>query len=252
MKHDEARALIEAQHKGAALDAEQSSTLFAHLGGCAKCRAFYDRCAQLEAALEGTELPTQAMRERLLARGAPAPRAPASILRWPLIGAGALAAVAAVALLAVPGPAEAPEFGVRGGPGASSPWITIYRLEDGEITPLEGPVSRGEPLLFAYSSKGEDHNLMIVGLDARGRAHWYHPAYTDEDQDPVSLPIEAGVTERALPERVYVEPAPGALELCAIFTAGPLKVKAVDEALEGAGRWPEDARLDCHRVEVLP
>lgn len=256
MNHEDARALIEAQTRGETLSAAQAEALRQHLRTSPESRAYYDRCAALESALEGGAHPSRALRDRLLARGAPEPMASARVYRWPVAVGAVLAAAAAVLLFTLRRPPEPPDFGVRGAQPAPRAWITIYRPEgdgaDDRIVPLDGPLTRGAPLLFAYSNSTEARHLMVVGLDAKGRAHWYHPAYEAEDQDPVSVTIETGVAERRLAERIYVEPALGRMRLCAVFTVEPRRVRTVDAELERTGAWPEGARLDCHDVEVQP
>jgi hypothetical protein len=110
----------------------------------------------------------------------------------------------------------------------------------------------GEGLLFAYSNlKSSPHrHLLIAGLDAKGRAHWYHPAFSSEADRPASVPIERGVADVQLPERIHADHAAGKLTICAVFTEAPLQVIEVDRILESTGRWPEDAELDCRTVEV--
>lgn len=43
---------------------------------------------------------------------------------------------------------------------------------------------------------------------------------------------------------------PGLLEICAVFSDRPLRVRDLDAQLEQTGRWPEDLWRDCHRVTV--
>lgn len=138
------------------LDGAAELVLFAHLRGCAACRAHYDALASAAQALS-PELAQRRERARLQAAlpGAPAPRAPATRPRW--LWAGGLAALAAALLLWVrPAPPSVDdEVVLRGGevaaalPGAS---LLLYAREGGGPVrlaadfPLSGAVklSRGQ------------------------------------------------------------------------------------------------------------
>jgi hypothetical protein len=101
---------------------------------------------------------------------------------------------------------------------------------------LEGSVLHpGDGILVRYSNPTvEDVYLMVFALDERRAVHWIHPAYLDEATNPLSLRLARGVTERVLPEVAEPEnPAPGALHVYALLSAGPLDVKSVEIKLAG-------------------
>jgi len=111
---------------------------------------------------------------------------------------------------------------------------------------LDGAMLRpGDGILVRYSNPApESAYLMVFALDARGSVHWIHPAYLNENQNPSSLPLAAGVTQQVLPE--VAEPddaAAGQLRVYALLSRTPLDVKGVERELargrEVAELFPE-------------
>ncbi len=242
----EARARVDRQVAEGPLPPLEAQVLRAHLRGCDACRRYYDRAVDLEALLEGRDVP-EAQVERLVALGPPPP----ARRRLPVVPIGlAVAAAAAVTFVALRD--EPPEFQARGGGGGVAASFAVFALRDGEPRRTE-TVRRGEGLLFAYTNPtGSAHRFVIIaGRDAAGRAHWFHPAFASPDDDPRSVPVEAGVADRELPEAVYVDAAPGPMQVCAVFTASPLRVRDADLALERDGSWPPGARV-CKMLTVSP
>ncbi|MCK6550771.1 hypothetical protein L6R52_33345 [Myxococcota bacterium] len=268
MSHDRAKALLERTLGAELLSRAEDAELRTHLGACAECRALYDRQVEIERVLSGRTTP-RAQEERLLARGAPvdvAPRvapdgggAPVVPLRRRVLAWAAPIAVAAGLLfaLALRTPGDAPE-GLRArGTTASAgrgAWMSVFTRPAGstEIVPLGAQIRRRDALFFAYTSLREGGHgfVAIAGLDAAGRAHWYYPAWRDAREAPKSLAIERGA-DVELPEEIVADAAPGALEICALFSDAPLDVRDVDATLERERRWPVVPQKDCVRVEVV-
>lgn len=215
---DEARAIVEA-----------------HLA-CPLCRA------QLEAAGAGEEAPASAAtmpprwtRRRSFAWGS----------------ATSLVAVACVLLL-VRAPSE--RFQERGSLSADrQAWMRIQTLSEQQLAPLGAGLDPSQELVFSVSTSVSSPytHLAIAALDSAGRAHWYYPAYEHFEDDPVSISVDSGWGDRELGHRISLSThASGPMEICAMFTREPLRVRDVDAQLEAEGRWPAGVDLDCVRVEL--
>ncbi len=262
MTHEATRALVGRHFSGETLSSLEVQALFSHLRGCAACRAAYDALADGERAALGPG----AVAERMAALAPdwrPAtpsvpvsPSIPGRRGRTVALGAFAVAAGALLwfGLGVTPGGVDPmTDVRIRGGaPASAAAWISLYRDVEGRGEPLGQTLQAGDALLVAYSTTRDSDRgfLAVAAKDAEGRIHWLQPAYTDPGQHPRSLAIEVGVADRGLPEAAVVRPARGPLEVCALFTARPLDIAAVDSALEQGGAWPAEALRDCHRLEV--
>ena len=247
MNHEEFEALIRAQFIEGPLDPKQQVRLRDHLRTCEACKQVYDRYTSIEQGLEDRTT-SSAQLERLKALGAPVPQRKRPWLPLVALAAGVLI----VSVVIGRPPSEPTGFQARSGDGTVTPTVEIYRWVDARPKPLGETLERGDGMLFAYSNpQGSKYRyLLIAGLDAAGKAHWYHPAYEHPEQQPMSIPIRAGA-DIELKERVHNKHAPGPLKICAIFSEGPLAVREVDRALEERGAWPQ-GHLDCVSVKVRP
>ncbi|MEQ8279446.1 MAG: hypothetical protein RMA76_18575 [Deltaproteobacteria bacterium] len=249
------RELLERQFHDGPLSPEEDRELQALLRESEELRAEYRKLVEMERGLEGADIPN-AQLERLLARGAPPARQVAEappVRRLPTfaVAGGLAAACVLIAVLAWPEGG----VGVRGGEATGrTAWLSVF-LESGEgLEPATPSVPADAGWAFAYTNlrESKSRHLAVVGLDAAGHAHWFHPAYTDASQSPRSVRIEAGAADRELGEVVRIQPAPGPMRVCGLFTVVALDVAAVDRELERSGRWPSDAKTDCHTYEVQP
>ncbi len=206
--------------------------LRAHLPECARCRTYYER--HMSYADLVPERPRMAER---LAVGlgvktlppTPAPERLPSRLTWFVTSAAAAACLA----LLVTGVVRRPErdFGVRGlasdGTGAA---LEIYRVTGDRTTkPADGWMAAGDELAFAYRNPTGFTRLMIFGIDDRGAIYWFHPAWTDASQDPVAVPINAGVGPFELPEAIQHQVGGSRLRIVALFTNTAGSVRALEE-----------------------
>lgn len=276
MRHEHFKAVLERQFEEGVLPEAEAQPLRAHLRECVECRLHYSRLVDLEDLLD----PTGAARtQRMLGRGTPvaapiedideahgtdAVHSPASLRpptrkRWaPKLAIFALAAACVVGFLVMqrqPNTTQpGSEFVARGGNGKVSAGIKIFkraRPRNAVVSPARRSVRQGEALLFAYTNpKGSRlRNLAIVGRDAEGRIHWYHPHYGSASARPKSLKIEAGVADRELPRAIFADHAVGALRVCPLFTKRALDVAALDRKLE-AGTWPPPNAKGCKTLTV--
>lgn len=250
MNHERARALLARRFDDGALAPLEEQALRAHLRGCPPCRALFDQYADAEAGLEGTPgRPSEAQLARMRDSVPP----PARARRGALIVAAATVAAAALGgflLLRSSGP----DFTARGnGPGADV-GLRVFTERSGKTAPAEAGVRVGDGLLFAYSmEKGAPHRyLAVVARDAKGAVHWFHPGYETPEDTPQSVSVQAGVADQPLPDSVYVDMAPGPMEICGLFTRDPLDVRSLDAWLTAnRGAWPQHAQA-CVKVEVQP
>ena len=256
MKHENAIALIETQFEQGALPEIQAQALRAHLRGCGSCRATYDQAVELERALEGGAVLSRAQLARQMARLPEAlakQRGLPRLKNWGFRIAG-LAAAAMVALFVFRAAEDDDGFQGRGGGCQSegTAWVRVFRKSGDDVSALAHQMDPKDGLLFAYTNQQHSgiRYVAVVGRDARGRVHWYHPAYQTPTDRPSSLSIEPGVADRELPEIVFADHSAGMLEICALFTAEPLQIHELDVKLEAGEPWPEEAKRHCVQVEV--
>lgn len=249
MTHDQVRALIDRQFADGPLPPLEDQALRAHVRGCAACRAYYDRVAELEARLGGDA----AIVERLRARGLPAGGLPAEPARprrrW--IPAVALAASVAIGVGIWWGRTAPAEWGVKGGGARGAARIVVFhQAADGAVKRADGSIRAADGLLVSYTNpQGGAGYLGVVGRAEDGQLFWIQPPWTDARARPSSVAIARGVADRELPQVVHHALPTGPLEICGIFTAEARAVPEWDAAL--SRQWPP-AGADCHRVEVAP
>jgi len=210
--------------------------------------------------LEGLDL-VLGVRQALLDPPTSAWKHPA---RW--LAAGGLAAAAGVALFVAlrPPTVDISEFQARSAgthAAAATRWagVKIYRSRAGaEPELLQGRLSRGDGLMFAYTNLGAQpfDYLMLFAQGASGQIHWFYPAYEQLGENPQSIEIEHGTADAMLAQVVRHQYTPGPLLVYALFSRKPLSVLQVEEWLEPRlGQLPDrrpfrDATLQHVSVEV--
>lgn len=264
--------LLQRQFEVGPLSPEEDQELQTLLDSSEALRRSYARWVELERGLEGRDVP-QAQIDRLLARGTPAPAsvgleealltesgggADAKILPirrrsgWWLAGSFGALTAAAVALMVVRTPKT--DFRARSGSAEGrQAWISIFQASgpEAQLSQVKATARSDRAFAFAFTTLAQAPGfLAIVGRDAEGRIHWFHPAYTDLDDRPQSLPVEAGRADVELGELVKVDPAPGMMAICGLFTDGALDIQTVDVSLEAGADWPPAAVKDCHTVDI--
>jgi len=232
--------------------------LRAHLPGCARCRTYYERHMSYAELVPGRP----GMAERLAfglgvgvgaAPPVPAPERLPPRWTWFVTWAAATACLALLVTGQVLHRSER-DFGVRGlasdGTGAA---LEIYRVTGDRTTkPTDGWMAAGDELAFAYRNPTGFTRLMIFGVDDRGGIYWFHPAWTDASQDPIAVPINAGVGPFELPEAIQHQIRGSRLRIVALFTNTTASVRAVEETWRAAQPDPPGSARVETSLEVRP
>ncbi len=163
--------------------------------------------------------------------------------RWPVVaasGAVLLALATAVFFLLRPG-AQDDEFQVKSDITQimeQDRWVGIRAFSAGESgapAALGDRLYKSDYLIFAYTNLGGEpyEYLMIFAVDEAGRVYWFHPAYSQEGEDPASIRISKGADGVELKEKIRHEFSGGRLWIYGLFTNQPLRVSAVENLVKG-------------------
>lgn len=241
------------RHFEGGLSIAEERVMRLHLPDCAACRDRYERQLMLEK-LD----PRSAGAGARLARGLGISSAPPSVIlsvrAWgtPIVAAAAVAA--GVALFMVhSGDTSLAGFSARGGATESRSQILVYSGRAGEKPARAGEViGAHEELAFAYENGAAKKYLMIYGVDEHHHVYWFHPAWSDATQNPVSVNVDRTAGTHVLPEAIAQDLDGDALEIHALFTDEPVSVKAVERWSEATppGRAPEGAVESTVRFRV--
>jgi hypothetical protein len=171
--------------------------------------------------------------------------------RW----AYAVAPIAMAALLALLFVKPDPEFQPRTASSiAPDRWVSIdlFSSREGETgyTKVESDIRPDDALFFTVSHRPESpyRHAMILAFDDRGQIFWYHPAYTDASENPISIPLAPSHEPIALEEAVRHRLEPGWLRVVGLFSRSPLDVRSVEAIVTKAIAEQGGAA----RVERLP
>ncbi|RME21757.1 MAG: hypothetical protein D6806_14115 [Deltaproteobacteria bacterium] len=230
---------------------ERRAEMMDHLWSCEACRKELERCRRLigqlkkrDERLEGIDLTARLNRKasEVEQKGR---------LRGRLVLS--LSAAAAVVIIAA-GMLwfrQGGEYRTKGAVENPDKWVGIsaWVIENGTSVGLGKTYRPSAALAFSYTNIGPEPfgYLMIFGVDSAGRIHWFHPAYLREGTNPESIGIEAGASERELPEKIRFNPAPGRLRIVALFTNRPLRVLQVEKMMKN---WLEEGTF--WKVARLP
>ncbi len=197
-----------------------------HLASCDSCRGVYQRHLLL-ARLDPEALPSEERIARGLGlrrgRGVAATRV------------GLMVAAAAVLALLVRAHAGADGFTSRGGivtfAGPTSR-VLVYDIREGMApAPAESALRAGDELAFAYENGAAKRRLLVFGTDERGHVYWFHPAWTNDADNPVAIPIETDGARHELPEAIRQRFDGAHLEIRSVFVDDPVSVRQVEALL---------------------
>jgi hypothetical protein len=206
------------RHRLEALSGGHDPDARAHLVACTACA---DRLEQLEAARATFLARRDPMKFAREVTARPQPRRPISRARW--VGAAALAAVAALALLMVRGAPESIRY--KGGSD-----LHAFVERDGRPRALTNgePLRAGDRLAFTYAAR-EPRHLLLLSIDEAGAITRYYP----EDEGDAPLPPAA---RAQLPVGIELDSHRGEERLVALFSLEPLDEAQVRQDLREALR----------------
>ena len=209
-----------------------------HLPDCADCQRRYQQ-HMLLAELDPAALSTET--RIAVGLGLDCQRtwtAPAALV--PALGMAALAILFGVAVWtqgrqppAGP-PTGAPGFTARG--AAPTPTkrasLLIYRVpRGGKAQRVLDSIAADDELAFAYRNPNGKRHLMVVARDERGRIYWYHPAWSDEAANPLSIAVQASQEVIELTEAVRQPIRGESITIYGIFSDRALSVQQVEASL---------------------
>lgn len=230
------------RHFDGTLPPEEERAMREHLPGCAACTARYERHLVLEQidpdALGARDRIGRGLgfaEERAAGDAVGLPKAAPRWTRVAPLAVGALAAAAAALLFVGTRGDRRPDqgFQARGGDGtAGGAGLVVYRVEDGGLVAAGEEIRATSELAFAYGNPSAKKHMVIFAVDERRRVFWYHPAWTDEAQDPSAVAARAGEGPHTLGEAVRHPFDPGGrVRICSVFTDEPVTVRRVERAL---------------------
>ena len=217
-------------HFASTITPKEERTMRAHLEGCEKCRARYAKRALLARLDPDAPRPEDRI-ARGLGIGDRGKRA--RILRFAPMAGALLAAAALLLFLRAP---RDDGFHARGGGlvDAAVPHVLVYRVAKGEkpLPAIDG-MKKGDELAFAYENVAKKPYLMIFAIDDRGQVYWFHPAWTNEADDPkaIAASVEPGVHE--LREAVAHPFTGERVVVHAVFLDKPMSVRQIESMLRG-------------------
>ena len=244
------------------------AALRAHLRECDPCAGVYDRAVVKHRLMVGSDpdAPSGFERQRMMAAtldlvAGPAPRSVWSMFAWPALAAGVAAAVAVAVVQpwrTAQDPTGQSEYvGVRG--GAEDPLTAGIGLSGVTEDKKEYEIVAGgtsayvEDYLRVYTTVVDPalRHVFVFGLQD-DRPIWYLP--DPADGGSTSVPVERGKSivlggkDHAFELKLSGRHTVGRLAVVAIFTAQPVTLAAVEEAL---GARTDDAELESRLKTAL-
>jgi hypothetical protein len=166
--------------------------------------------------------------------------------RWPVVAAAIalLVGLAAAAFFFLQTGDKDDEFRVKSDETLvmeQDRWVGIQAFsvtESSEPSALGDRLSKHDYLVFTYTNLGESpyDYMMIFAVDEEGQVYWFHPAYTQEGEDPSSIKISKGAERVELREKVRHDYPEGGLWIYGLFTNDPFKVSAIENMVKSTAR----------------
>jgi hypothetical protein len=244
--------------------------LRAHLQGCQRCRARYDRVALAERMLHGgpsaLPSPSPASFERIgaavLAAAAPPPATTwQRLVQWRLVqwvvhprrwvaGVATAAALAVLIPFFVARPRGGGEFQARGGAHVErQAGVRAFCFDDKGVTPRCTGASQ---LRLTVSNPGAFHYVFLVGLDEAHAIKWYAPRPPQSSSLAAPSGQDVPIGDAV---RLGVNHDPGVTRVYAIFSDAPVtsaEVEAAVERMRAIKLSPEKAgALPLQRTDVV-
>jgi len=236
---------VDAHFKGA-LHPGDEHRMRAHLPDCPACRAYYDKRLTFEQ-IDPRALHTKARLERGLGL---TPRGSSKGL---FVGVPAIFAMAGLAFMLTVGSPSDQGYTARGGSPPSralpSNELEIYRLQAGHAVRVDQAITTTDELAFAYRNGARKRRLLLFGANEKGQIQWYHPSWSDADENPVAVPITDDANTHELPEAIAQAVRGSSLRVTAWFVDDPVSVRDA-EALFGQNKAPVGAIVVTKSVRV--
>jgi hypothetical protein len=204
-----------------------------HLPGCAPCKSRYDRHLLVRRLDPRAEADSQ----QRLGRGLGLVRSPVPV------GQG-VAAIAVVAVLAVSvlltreapfEPAGTEGFTARGGAAVTKPeTLRVFRVRPGAAAEaVVGELSARDELAFAYQNPNGRKWLLIYGVDEHQHVYWFHPSWSNPDENPAAVRALGGMALHELSEAISHDFDGKQLVLHGVLSDERLTVKQAEALLQG-------------------
>jgi hypothetical protein len=204
-----------------------------HLPNCVSCKSLYERhllLRRLDPKAAGDS-------QKRLGQGL-------GLVRPPMPVAQSMAALAAVAVLTVGvlatrtapfEPAGTEGFTARGGSEVTAPEaLRVFRVRPGVAAEaVEGELRAGDELAFAYQNPNGRKWLLIYGVDEHQHVYWFHPSWSNPEEDPAALKAFGGVALHELPEAISHSLDGKQLVLHGVLADERLTVKQAEALLRG-------------------
>jgi hypothetical protein len=131
--------------------------------------------------------------------------------------------------------------------------LLVYRLRPQGRPELVGDeISARDELAFAYRNRAGLKRLLVFGVDEQKNIYWYHPSWTDAEQNPASVVIQAGEGIQELPEAVSHVLKGKTLRIYGVFSNRPWSVREVEALVRKHPGSPEALPItDAKQESVL-
>lgn len=208
-------------------------TLREHLPSCGSCKSLYDRhllLLRLDPKAAGDS-------QKRLGQGL-------GLVRPPMPVAQSVAGLTVVAVL-IAGvlatrsapfePAGTEGFTARGGSTVTIPEaLRVFRVRPGVAAePVEGELRAGDELAFAYQNPNGRKWLLIYGVDEHQHVYWFHPSWSNPEENPAAVRAFGGVALHELPEAISHTFDGKQLVLHGVLADERLTVKQAEALLQG-------------------
>lgn len=203
-----------------------------HLPECTSCKSLYERHLLLKRLDPKAAEDAQAR----LGQGL-------GLVRPPIPVTQGVAALAVVALLVVGVVATRPApfsdtsqgFTARGSPVVTeSESLKVFRVRPGVTAErVEKELRAGDELAFAYQNPNGRKWLLIYGVDEHQHVYWFHPSWSDPEQDPGAVQAFGGTALHELPEAISHDFDGERLVLHGVLSDERLTVKKVEALMQG-------------------
>ena len=215
-------------HFSGRIKPKNENILRQHLKDCQSCRKYYNRHL-IVSDLDPKALDAQTR----LAIGLgfqPRKKSPSNIISY----SASLTAVIALLIVFIPGVFSTSENGFsKRGTTQTDPRILVFHLnQEKPPTLVESGIQASDELAFAYENPSGKKWLMVFGVDEHRNIYWYHPAWQDSSENPISVPILQTIGIKELPEAISHDIRGKALQIYGLFSDREMTVREIEELIK--------------------